>query len=175
LKILNRHVPFREGETEMTTIRVKSIALSLVAAISLAAFNPGSRGKAEAATGHPAWQLGLVAGIMTSFIAYIFWSVAHEGEVSQREFDRERRERYLRDHRELPLEKAEAIREGKLVKFMTEEEVWASWGRPDDRLVHESGAGNLVQWVWRKGEKKIWHAVFENGLLMRWYVEVVEE
>jgi hypothetical protein len=164
----------KEGVPQMTEIRLRPIALIVIVALCLT-FLPLNRPVYADSTATPAWQLGLVVGLMAGFATYLFWSVFREGRVSQREFDRERREQYIREHKELEPPKKKAILNGRLIRFMIPDEVYASWGRPNDTMERETNTGSEVHWVWPRGSKRILHAFFLNGYLDRWHEEIVED
>jgi hypothetical protein len=158
----------------MTAIRLRPIALIVIVAIGFT-FLPVHQPVYADSTSTRGWLLGIAVGLMAAFTTYLFWSVIREGRVSQREFDEERREIYIREHKELEPLKIKAIRRGRLIRFMIPEEVYASLGRPDDELVRETNTGSEVHWIWRRGSKRVLHAFFMNGVLDRWYEELLED
>ena len=157
----------------MQSNRARATALVLITALLLAILPAHSPAYGDSPT--RGWQLGLAVGLMGGFVAYMFWAITHEGGVSEREFDEERRAIYVREHRELDPIKKKAILSGELIRFMEPDEVYASWGRPTEIQELEGTDSAQSHWIWRMGKNRILHAYFLNGLLDRWDVERPED
>jgi hypothetical protein len=89
-------------------------------------------------------------------------------EQEQKKEETTRRQQYLEAHPDLSAAVKKAIAHGDVVLGMTESDVRASMGEPDQIGTTDTDHGSREQWLYKTGSPGKEHLFFDDGTLTSW-------